>query len=217
MIGPEDELGVMLHVSVSDVQPQVDHASRALAARHRHVVTWTSATAGFLVGVLVVTFVAISSRGGQRTPAQVLAGQRWQHAVQLDSQRLLIEPPASGDTVSLTKAETLALLQSTHSGSVLSVVEARWGRVSVRDARGQVIAGFDKQPAWAVVFRVKDDATTCPTSTAPTVQTSDPGDYRGVQVFVVASNGARLLYSQTGSWSCGLPAQPVAQLPEDAS
>lgn len=217
MIGPEDELGVMLHVSVSDVQPQIDHASRAFATRHRHVVTWTSATAGFLVGVLVVTFAAVTSRGGHQTPAQVLAGQRWQHAVQLDANRLLIEPPVGGDTVSLTKDETLALLQSTHSGSVLSVVAARWGRVSVRDARGVLVAGFDKQPAWAVVFRIKDDTTTCPTTSTPVEQRPDPGDYTGVQVFVVAATDARLTYSQTGSWSCGLPAAPVAQLPEDPS
>lgn len=217
MIGPEDELGVMLHVAVSDVAPQVDHASRALAARHRHVITWTSATAGFLVGVLVVTFVALTSHGGQQTPAQVLAGQRWQHAVHLDANRLLIEPPAAGDTVNLTRDETLALLQSTHSGSVLSVVAARWGRVSVRDARGVPVAGFDKQPAWAVVFRIKDDTTTCPTASTPGEQGAAPGDYTGVQVFVVAAGNARLIYSQSGSWSCGLPAQPVAQLPEDAS
>ncbi|MDX6245454.1 MAG: hypothetical protein QOE76_3177 [Frankiales bacterium] len=217
MIGPEDELGVMLHVSVSDVQPQVDHASRALAARHRHVITWTSATTGFLVGVLVVTFAAVSSRSRQQTPAQLLAGQRWQHAVHLDGNRLLIEPPGAGDTVSLTRDETLALLQSTHSGTALSVVTARWGRVSVRDARGVVVTGFDRQPAWAVVFRIKDDTTTCPTTSAPVEQGPDPGDYTGVQVFVVAATDARLLYSQSGSWSCGLPAAPVAQLPEDPS
>jgi hypothetical protein len=217
VIGPEDELGVMLHVSVSDVQPQIDHASRALAARHRHVITWTSATAGFVVGVLVVTFVAISARGGRQTPAQVLAGQRWQHAVHLDANRLLIEPPADGDHVSLTRDETIALLQSSESGSVLSVVAARWGRVSIRDARGLPIAGFDRTPAWAVVFRVRDDATTCPTTSAPPDPQADPGDYTGVQVFVVSGSDTRLLYSQTGSWSCGLPAQPVAQLPEDPS
>jgi hypothetical protein len=217
VIGPEDELGVMLHVSVSDVQPQIDHASRALAARHRHMVTWTSATAGFVVGVLVVTFVAVTSHGGQQTPAKVLASQRWSHAVHLDANRLLIEPPAAGDTVSLTRDETLALLQSTRSGSVLSVVAARWGRVSVRDARGVLVVGFDRQPAWAVVFRIKDDTTTCPTTSTPADQRVDPGDYSGVQVFVVAATDARLTYSQSGSWSCGLPAQPVAQLPEDPS
>ncbi|MDX6255922.1 MAG: hypothetical protein QOJ11_2256 [Frankiales bacterium] len=217
MIGPEDELGVMLHVSVSDVQPQIDHASRALAARHRHLVTWTSATAGFLVGVLVVTFVAISSRGRRDTPAEVLAGQRWQHAVHLDANRLLIEPPVSGDHVSLTRDETIALLQSSERGTALSVVAARWGRVSVRDARGLPVAGFDRQPAWAVVYRVRDDATTCPTTSTPPDPQPDPGDYDGVQVFVVAGSDARLLYSQTGSWSCGLPAHPVAQLPEDPS
>jgi hypothetical protein len=217
VIGPEDELGVMLHVSVSDVAPQIDHASRAFAARRRHAVTWTSATAGFIVGVLVVTFVALSSIGGPRTPAQVLAAQRWQHPVHLDANRLLIEPPAAGDHVTLTKDETLALLQSSQSGSTLSIIAARWGRVSVRDAQGSPIAGFDKQPAWTVVFRVRDNATTCPTTSTPADPQPSPGDYTGVQVFVLAGAGSRLLYSQTGSWSCGLPAQPLAQLPEDAS
>jgi hypothetical protein len=217
VIGPEDELGVLLHVSVSDVQPQIDHAARALVSRHRHVVTWTSATAGFVVGVLVVTFAAISSRGGGETPAQVLAGQRWQHAVHLDANRLLIEPPGDNDHVSLTRDETIALLQSSQSGTPLSVVAARWGRVSVKDAHGAPVPGFDKQSAWAVVFRVRDDATTCPTVSTPADPQPDTGDYSGVQVFVVAGSDARLLYSQTGAWSCGLPAHPVAQLPEDPS
>jgi hypothetical protein len=95
-------------------------------------------------------------------------------------------------------------------------VAARWGRVSVRDARGVPIPGFDKQPAWAVVFRVRDDATTCPTTSTVADPQPAPGDYSGVQVFVVAGTDSKLLYSQTGSWSCGLPAAPVAQLPEAA-
>jgi hypothetical protein len=211
---PEDELGVLFHVSVSDVQPQVDHASRALAARHRHRVTWTSASAGFVVGVLVVTFVALSSLGRPDTPAQQLANERWKHAVHLDANRLLIEPPGAGDHVTLTRDETVAMLQSSRSGQ-LSLVAAGWGGVSVRDARGVPIPGFDKRPAWAVVFRVRDDATTCPTTSMPLDPQPTPGDYSGVQVFVVAGSQSRLFYSQSGSWSCGLPSAPVAQLPED--
>lgn len=220
MIEPEDEYSVLFHVSVSDVQPHIDHASRALATRRRHAVTWTAATAGFLVGVLAVTLVALSSFGAPPSAAQALEAQRWSHPVQLDSNRLLIEPPSSGDHPGLTRDETLALLQASQGGQAgpsLTIVQARWGRVSVRDAQGALLAGFDRRSAWAVVFRVHDDTTACPTTSTPAGPTPDSGDYTGVQVFVVSGADAQLLYSQAGSWSCGLPAQPLAALPEDAS
>ena len=98
----------------------------------------------------------------------------------------------------------------------VAVVASRWGRVTVTGQGGRPVDGFADQVAWATVFRVRDDDQSCPGAPSTGTSTAPPGDFAETQVLVVRADGEQVLYSQPGSWSCGLPVQPVAKIPEAA-
>lgn len=209
----ESELGVLLHVSVSDVVPQNDHAGRALNARRGRVVrrrlsvlTATAVTAA--ASILAVQ--AVEHRNTTRTEAAM----RWQRPMTLDGGRFRVQPAAADDVMPVTEAEVRALLHRSLPGATVTVVATRWGRVTVTGQDGKPVNGLKDTVAWAAVFRVDDQGSTCPGVRKSDVSRIDPGDYAETQVLVVTADGARALYSQAGSWLCGLPIQPVAKIPE---
>jgi hypothetical protein len=112
--------------------------------------------------------------------------------------------------------EALAVLHRTGQGARVAVVASRWGRVTVTGQGGRPVDGFADQVAWATVFRVRDDDQSCPGAPSTGTSTAPPGDFAETQVLVVRADGEQVLYSQPGSWSCGLPVQPVAKIPEAA-
>ena len=198
-------------VSVSDVQPHVDHAARALSAHRRRHVTWRYASVGFAVGVALLAVVATQVLGW-RHRASDPATDVWRTVVTLDGGHLTLSPPPQHSQPPVTREDAMAaFVAEPHSADTI-VVAAHWGLTTVRTQDGTRLATFDQRPSWAIVFRVKAPTVTCP---APAARPSvGSGDYSDVQVFVVASNGQHALYSQPGSWSCGLPSRPVTKLPE---
>lgn len=211
------ELTLLLHSAVANVLPQSDHAQRALNARRRRTVTITSWALGALVGAAAVGigFLTVPSyRAQQRRDAA--AAQRWERSVTLDGGRVDIRPPQATDTMSLTKAEAEDQFarKASRQTPAPKMIAARWGRVTVLGSDGRPIPGFDAKPAWALIYRSGAAAAgSCPAETA-TAARPRPGDYSGVQVFAIAADGSQVQYSQPGSWVCGLPATPIARVPE---
>jgi len=210
-MSPEDRLGVLMAVSVSDVQPHVDHAARALSAHRRRRVTWQYASAGFAVGVALVALVATQLLGW-RHRASDPAADVWRNVVSLDGGHLTLTPPPPSEQPPVTREEAMAAFAADPHSADTVVVAAHWGLTTVRTQDGVRLATFDQRASWAIVFRVKTPNVTCPPPASR--PTAGSGDYSDVQVFVVASNGQHALYSQPGSWSCGLPTRPVTKLPE---
>jgi hypothetical protein len=210
----ENELGVLLHVSVSDVVPHNDHAARALAARRRRRISRSVSAAAVCASLAAVALLASSVV--RRGDSQSAASARWQRAVTLDGGRLRLAPPAVGDVAPVTRQEALAVLHRTNQGADVTIVASRWGRVTVTGQDGRAVDGFADRVAWTTVFRLRSDDHSCPGAPSAGSPVVEPGDFAQTQVLVVRADGAQVLYSQPGSWSCGLPVQPVAKIPEAA-
>ena len=210
-MSPEDRISVLMRVSISDVHPHIDHAARALSSRRRRRVTRQYAAASLVVAVGLLAVIA-TQLFGRSHRASDPAADIWPHVVTLDGGHLTLAPPPQDAQPPVTREEAISAFLADPKSANTVVVATHWGLTTIRTQEGKNLAAFDHRPSWAIVFRVKAPTVTCP---APAARPSiGSGDYSDAQVFVVGSNGQHALYSQPGSWSCGLPARPVTKLPE---
>ncbi|MEO6712060.1 MAG: hypothetical protein ABIM89_01370, partial [Mycobacteriales bacterium] len=148
---PEDEIALLLAVSVSDVAPHNDHAARALVGRRARIVRRRMYAGGAVfVAIAALVFSTVSGFPDRRDTA---ASMRWERQISLDGGRLRIEPPAVGDVMSVNDEEARAVVRRVRPEGDTTVIASRWGRVTVSGEDGRPVPGFKGVVAWATVFR----------------------------------------------------------------
>lgn len=176
------------------------HDARMAASRARRCPALAMAL------LVVIASTACSSHG--REASGYVRDDRWVRSAELDGGNFRVEHAPSRSVSSRSKEEALADLRSTglHHTPVISVTAVGWGDVTIAHDTGQSLPGFNRRPAWTIVFRTQARFASCPQGTGhPNANVPASGAFSDVQVFVIADDGTAVQYSQPGSWFCGLP------------